>query len=258
MERAGERAEALSQDRPASNRRLQLATATAAHLHRFGNEFYAISDWAEGYGRSGACSGSANSRQVPAVCHARTLTGRTARDASEIRRQGDDVRTDRSKSRRTKERELEALYADIDGMFRLAPAGTAGTPQTGGSTWYWHRLPQRGRLASEGHEPSGNPGGPGGLRGGVRERASGCGVAIRRGGALPADGGTRGTHSAAVATKCGPLTERYPSPVASGECEGLDLPSMLTRRSVVARDSVVPTRRGTGAYAICSSWGSRP
>ena len=87
---------------------------------RFGNEFYAISDWAEGYARSGACSGSANSRQVPAVCRARTLAGRTARDASELRRQGDDVRTDRSKSRRTKERELEALYVEIDGMFRLA------------------------------------------------------------------------------------------------------------------------------------------
>ena len=87
---------------------------------RFGNEFYAISDWADGYARSGACSGSANSRQTPAVCRARTLAGRTARDASELRRQGDDVRTDRSKSRRTKERELEALYAEIDGMFRLA------------------------------------------------------------------------------------------------------------------------------------------
>ena len=87
---------------------------------RFGNEFYAISDWAEGYARSGACSGLGNARQVPAVCRARTLAGRTARDASELRRQGDDVRTDRSKSRPTKERELEALYAQIDGMFRLA------------------------------------------------------------------------------------------------------------------------------------------
>jgi len=87
---------------------------------RFGNEFYAISDWAEGYARSGACSGLGNSRQVPAVCRARTLAGRTARDASELRRQGDDVRTDRSKSRPTKERELEALYAQIDGTFRLA------------------------------------------------------------------------------------------------------------------------------------------
>ena len=87
---------------------------------RFGNEFYAISDWAEGYARSGTCSGLGNARQVPAVCRARTLAGRTARDASETRRQGDEVRTDRSKSRRTKERELEALYDQIDGMFRLA------------------------------------------------------------------------------------------------------------------------------------------
>ena len=87
---------------------------------RFGNEFYAISDWAEGYARSGACSGLGNARRIPAVCRARTLAGRTARDASEIRRQGDDVRTDRYKTRPTKERELEALYAEIDGMFRLA------------------------------------------------------------------------------------------------------------------------------------------
>ncbi len=87
---------------------------------RFGNEFYAISDWAEGYARSGACSGLGNARQVPSVCRARTLAGRTAREASELRRQGDDIRTDRSKSRRTKERELETLYVEIDGMFRLA------------------------------------------------------------------------------------------------------------------------------------------
>ncbi len=87
---------------------------------RFGNEFYAISDWAEGYARSGACSGLGNARQVPAVCRARTLAGRTAREASELRRQGDDVRTDRGKTRRTKERDLEVLYAQIDGMFRLA------------------------------------------------------------------------------------------------------------------------------------------
>ena len=87
---------------------------------RFGNEFYAISDWAEGYARSGACSGLANARGTPAVCRARTLAGRTARDASELRRRGDDVRTDRNKSRRTKERELEALYAQIDGTFRQA------------------------------------------------------------------------------------------------------------------------------------------
>ena len=87
---------------------------------RFGNEFYAISDWAEGYSRSGACSGSTNSRQVPAVCRARTLAGRTAREASELRSLGDEVRTDRSKSRITKERELEALYAEIDRMFRAA------------------------------------------------------------------------------------------------------------------------------------------
>ena len=98
---------------------------------RFGNEFYAISDWAEGYARSGTCSGLGNARQVPAVCRARTLAGRTAHDASELRSQGDDVRTDRSKSRRTKERELEALYAQIDGMFRLALPELRGLRERG-------------------------------------------------------------------------------------------------------------------------------
>ena len=87
---------------------------------RFGNEFYAISDWAGGYARSGACSDAGNSRWIPAVCRARTLAGGTARAASELRRRGDGIRTDRFKTRRTKERELEALYAEIDGMFRLA------------------------------------------------------------------------------------------------------------------------------------------
>lgn len=86
---------------------------------RFGNEFYAISDWAEGWARSGACSDTGNSRWIPAVCRARTVTGRTARAASALRRQGDNVRTDRYKTRRTKERELEVLYAQIDLMFRL-------------------------------------------------------------------------------------------------------------------------------------------
>ena len=87
---------------------------------RFGNEFYAISDWAEGWARSGACSGTGDSRWIPAVCSARTLTGRTARAASALRRQGDNVRTDRYKTRRTKERELEALYGLIDVAFLLA------------------------------------------------------------------------------------------------------------------------------------------
>ena len=87
---------------------------------RFGNEFYAISDWAEGWARSGACSGIGNSHWIPAVCSARTVAGRTARAASELRRLGDNVRTDRYKTRRTKERELETVYALIDGTFRLA------------------------------------------------------------------------------------------------------------------------------------------
>lgn len=90
---------------------------------RFGNEFYAISDWADGHARSGACSGLGDARRIPAVCRARTLAARTARDASELRRRGDDVRTDRNKSRRTKERELAAVYAQIDGMFQ------AGLPE---------------------------------------------------------------------------------------------------------------------------------
>ena len=87
---------------------------------RFGNEFYAISDWAEGYARSGACSGLGNARQIPAVCRARTLAGRTAREAAGLRRQGDEIRTDRYKTRRTKERDLEAVYSQIDGIFRGA------------------------------------------------------------------------------------------------------------------------------------------
>ncbi len=87
---------------------------------RFGNEFYAIFDWAEGYGRSGACSGTGDSRWIPAVCRARTIAGRTARAASGLRRAGDNVRSDPYKTRRTKERDLEALYGLIDLAFRQA------------------------------------------------------------------------------------------------------------------------------------------
>ena len=87
---------------------------------RFGNEFYAISDWAEGYARSGTCSGTGGSSRIPAVCLARTLAGRTSREASELRREGDDIRTDPARSRPQKERELEAVYARIDGVFRQA------------------------------------------------------------------------------------------------------------------------------------------
>lgn len=87
---------------------------------RFGNEFYAISDWAQGHSRSGACSGTGSSRRIPAVCRARTLAGRVRREASELRQAGDDVRTDPFRSRRSKERELEALYAQIDAEFRMA------------------------------------------------------------------------------------------------------------------------------------------
>ncbi len=86
---------------------------------RFGNEFYAISDWAAGHARSGACSDAGRSRRIPAVCRARTLAGRVRREASELRREGDAIRNDPYRSRRTKERELEALYARIDAEFRV-------------------------------------------------------------------------------------------------------------------------------------------
>lgn len=86
---------------------------------RFGNEFYAIADWAEGHARSGACSGTGSARRIPAVCRARTVAGRVRREASELRREGDAIRIDAHKSRWRKERELEALYARIDMAFRV-------------------------------------------------------------------------------------------------------------------------------------------
>ncbi|MDE0258465.1 MAG: hypothetical protein OXR82_08800, partial [Gammaproteobacteria bacterium] len=109
-----------SQDRSASYGGVELAASPAAHLHPVRQRVLCHFRLGGGVARSGTCSGLGNATRVSAVCRARTLGGRTARDASELRRQGDDVRTARSKSRRTKERELEALYAEIDGMFRLA------------------------------------------------------------------------------------------------------------------------------------------
>ena len=82
---------------------------------RFGNEFYEISDWAEGRARSVSCSGGS---RVPAVCAARTLASRTSREASELRRQGDEIRMDPLRARIRKETELEEVYAEIDGLFR--------------------------------------------------------------------------------------------------------------------------------------------
>ena len=98
---------------------------------RFGNEFYAISDWAEGYTQAGGCSGFGSAGWIPAVCRLRTLAEGTARAASKLRRQGDSIRTDRYKTRHTKERELEALYAQIDGMFRLAVPELRGLRELG-------------------------------------------------------------------------------------------------------------------------------
>ena len=84
---------------------------------RFGNEFYEISDWAQGRARSVSCSGGS---RVPAVCAARTLASRMSREASELRREGDEIRMDSGRARSRKEVELEAVYSEIDGLFRAA------------------------------------------------------------------------------------------------------------------------------------------
>lgn len=82
---------------------------------RFGNEFYDISDWADGRARSASCSGRP---RVPAVCVARSLASRTSSAASEIRRRGDEIRLDAGRARTQKEHELEVVYAEIDEVFR--------------------------------------------------------------------------------------------------------------------------------------------
>lgn len=89
---------------------------------RFGNEFYEISDWAGGRVRSASCRGETS---VPAVCRLRTLSALTSREASELRRRGDEIRADPAKDRRLKEREIEAVYGEIDALFRRALPGVA-------------------------------------------------------------------------------------------------------------------------------------
>ena len=84
---------------------------------RFGNEFYEISDWAAGRARSVSCSPRP---QAPAVCAARTLASRTSREASEVRRRGDEIRMDPARGRTQKEQELDVVYAEIDEVFRAA------------------------------------------------------------------------------------------------------------------------------------------
>ncbi len=82
---------------------------------RFGDELYEILDWADGRSRRVRCGGSGS---VPAVCKARTLASRTAREASNLRRYGDEIRTDANRSCAEKEAGLEDVYAEIDRNFR--------------------------------------------------------------------------------------------------------------------------------------------
>ena len=77
---------------------------------RFANEFYEISDWATAHSRS---RGQTDRR----VRTAKRIADRVSRRASDLRRRGDRVRTS-SRSRASKEREIEAIYADINELFR--------------------------------------------------------------------------------------------------------------------------------------------
>ena len=77
---------------------------------RFANEFYEISDWATAHSRS---RGQTDRR----VRTAKRIADRVSRRASDLRQRGDRVRTS-SRSRASKEREIEAIYADINELFR--------------------------------------------------------------------------------------------------------------------------------------------
>ena len=77
---------------------------------RFANEFYDFSDWATAQSRS-----RGNTHRN--VRRAKRITDRVSQRASDLRRRGDRVRTNRS-SRESKEEDLESIYGDINEMFR--------------------------------------------------------------------------------------------------------------------------------------------
>ncbi len=86
---------------------------------RYGDEFYEIADWADANVRGQNCrNASSLTPEAASECRANTLTNRVAREASRLRRAGDDVRTDRTRSRAAKEAALIAIYEEIDDGFR--------------------------------------------------------------------------------------------------------------------------------------------
>lgn len=84
---------------------------------RYGNEFYEISDWADDKVRGQSCR-SARDSATRAACEANRVTNRVAREASQLRRDGDEVRNSRAMARAEKERRLESLYQQIDDRFK--------------------------------------------------------------------------------------------------------------------------------------------
>ena len=95
---------------------------------RFANEFYEISDWATAHSRS---RGQTEGR----VRAAKRITDRVSRRASDLRRRGDRVRTS-SSSRASKERELEAIYGDINELFRRELPRLRELQRE----WWWDRV----------------------------------------------------------------------------------------------------------------------
>ena len=86
---------------------------------RYGDEFYEIADWADAAVRGRNCRNSMRmTRRTAAACEANRVTNRVAREASNLRSEGDDVRTRRTMSRTAKEAALVRIYNQIDDGFR--------------------------------------------------------------------------------------------------------------------------------------------
>lgn len=85
---------------------------------RYGNEFYDIADWADANVRGRNCRASSLPIETSSACRANTVTNRVARHASRLRSAGDEVRTDPTRTRASKEAELIAIYEEIDAVFR--------------------------------------------------------------------------------------------------------------------------------------------
>lgn len=77
------------------------------------NEFYELADWLD---RRQAAASRNRDRLPPVIRRADAASERAQRRASRLRREGDEIRTDRGLTARQKESRIEGIYMEIDAV----------------------------------------------------------------------------------------------------------------------------------------------